>query len=101
MLDRVGESVLDRNLKYLASELSGYGIESGHELKQAVERAMQVCQSAELSVRSNFKAIYVCIEGQLYKDWRLSELGRNLILLNASPANPYVARLQLELLKRV
>lgn len=93
------ESVLDLDLKYLASDLTGYGFTLSNDLTEAVERAICVCRTAEISVRENFKPIYIFGDGQIICDWRISDLGQKLIILNANPCNPLVANYQLQMIK--
>jgi len=94
------ESVLDLDLKYLASDLTNYGFSLSNDLDEAVERAIGICRTAEVSIRQNFKPIYIYGDGQLICDWRISELGRKLIILNANPSNPLVAIFQLQMIQR-
>ena len=92
------DCVYDAELQYRASDLESYGLHTFYEMEAAVERAMQVCRTLDLPVRAHFKVIYISQDHQLYCDWRLSALGRKLVLLNANPSNRYIARLQIELM---
>ena len=92
------ESVYERELKFLASELSWFGLSYSDDLTKAIERAIKICHAAHVSIKQNFKPVYICDNGQLICDWRLSTLGKKLVLLNANPANPIVANLQIQLL---
>jgi DNA-damage-inducible protein D len=91
------EKIHDAQLRYLASELLSFGINDISEIEAAVNRALHVCRAAGLPAKHHFKPVYVYDRGGILADWRLSALGRKLVLLNANPENPYVARLQLEL----
>lgn len=93
------ESILDLDLKYLASDLTNYGFNQKTELTEAVQRAIAICGTAEISVRRNFKPVFVYGDGQLARDWRISEFGRKLIILNADPSNPIVAKFQLQMIE--
>ena len=93
--------VQDRKLRYYASELQlALGLNHVGELTEAVKRAMRACQSQQLPLNEHFKAIYRCQEQGLILDWKLSELGYSMVLLNSDPAYPLVARMQLELIRR-
>jgi hypothetical protein len=94
------ESLIDHKLKYLASDLSEYGAIPTAELRKAIERSIQVCKTTNISVRKNFKAVYISTNGQLICDWRISKLGLELILLNADPSTEFVANYQLEIINR-
>lgn len=93
------ESVLDLELKYLASDLTDYGFCLSNELTEAVDRAICICRTAEISIRENFKPVYIFGDGQLICDWRISEFGQKLIILNANPSNPLVASFQLQMIQ--
>ena len=89
--------MFDIELSYLASELLNYGFISPNEIEEAVNRAVRICKTAGLNIKKNFKPIYVYKNGDIVCDWRLSALGRKLVFLNANSDNPFVARLQIEL----
>lgn len=99
VLQRLQESIMDRELHYFASELTELGVMENDDMLQAINRAMQICRTNGIPVRAHFKSIYLSRGGQLFADWRLSDLGRKLVLLNGNPLNPVIARLQLEILK--
>ena len=90
------DTLNDTRLKYLAGDLHQYAI-SNDEIQEAVDRAVKVCKATGIPIRENFKPVFVCRNHEIEQDWRLSPLGRKLVMLNANPANPYVARLQMEL----
>jgi DNA-damage-inducible protein D len=96
-LDEFMEKLHDTQLRYLASELLNFGLSDISEIEEAVNRALHVCRAAGLPAKHHFKPVYIYDRGGIIADWRLSALGRKLVLLNANPENPYVARLQLEL----
>lgn len=95
------EGVQDQKLKYTASELQEMlGYVELKQLEDAVRRAMAVFRAQHLPIEEHFKAVYCNIEHDLQRDWRLSPLAYALVLLNADPAHPEVARLQLRLLSQ-
>lgn len=89
------------SLQLFASDLSSLGIEHGPEMYEAVQRAMMACRGAGLSVDRNFKEIFVSRGGVIYRDWKISSLARNLIILNADPSNPIIAKIQVKLANRI
>ena len=97
-IDDFSKAVTDTELRYYASSLIELGIGSMDEIHGAIGRAMQICNALHVPARSHFKVIYLYKNGTLITDWRLSEMARKLILLNADPANPVVAKIQLRLL---
>lgn len=95
------EGVQDQKLTYTASELQDMlGYRQLKQLDEAVRRAMAVCRAQHLPLEEHFKPVYCSMEHDLQRDWRLSPLAYALVLLNADPAHPEVARLQLRLLKQ-
>jgi hypothetical protein len=88
----------DVRLSHLASDMFVYGFNDSEELAAAVERAINVCRTLQISVRQNFKPVYIYRDSGIIKDWRLSDLGRKLVILNGDCKNPYVAQLQIQLL---
>jgi hypothetical protein len=89
----------DLHLSHLASELFVYGFTGPDELSASIERSMNICRNANISIRQNFKPLYVYRNGEMLRDWRLSDLGRKLVILNGDSKNPFVAKLQIQLLK--
>ena len=100
-LETFREILYGVDLKYLASDLASFGLENSEEMEKAVVRAIKACRAVRIPIRKNFKEIYVSQRGRVYRDWRLSALGRKLVLINANPSNPVVARLQVELVGRL
>lgn len=86
-----------RKLKHLASELIDFGIDDPEEIEKAVRKSIRVIKTLKMNERSHFMPVLVCRDGQIIRDWKLSTLAQKLVILNASPDNPYVARLQLKL----
>lgn len=98
IIEQFWEALRDVELKYLASDLNNYGLDYAGDIEDGVQRAIRICKAADIPIRPNFKPVYVSWDGHLVCDWRLSELGRKLVVLNANPSSPVVARLQLKLL---
>jgi DNA-damage-inducible protein D len=91
------DKLFETELNYLASDLVNYGLNSG-EIDLAIQRAINICRTAGLTIKQNFKPVYIYKNSEIISDWRLSALARKLVLLNGNTDNPFVARLQLELL---
>ena len=96
--EKFRDKLFDTELNYFASDLFNYGFNEPEEIEFAVQRAMNVCNTAGLAIQRNFKQVYVYKNNAIVCDWRLSTLGRKLVILNANTNNPFVARLQIELL---
>lgn len=86
------------NKKYMASDLLNEGLTPG-EISTAIQRAMDACNARGLNLDQHFVPVYTPINGRLYKDYRMSELGLLLTFMNAQPHNPNVASFQLSLIK--
>ncbi len=86
-----------RQMRYLASDLLQEGL-SPKEIKDAVQRAMTSCQTAEIELRKHFSPVYTQIKGTLVNDCKLSRLGYGLVLLNADVSIPVAAQWQVKIL---
>jgi len=98
-IEQFVDSVISRELSHFASELLQWGFHNPAEIEQSIHRAIRVCRSASIPVRSNFSPVFVCTEHAVVRDWRLSETALRLAIINADVNNPLVARVQLELIK--
>jgi len=98
IIERFIENMLDTNLKFFASELRQFGFGDMQEIEQAVKRAIRVCQATSTPVRSNFRSMYVSDKRTTICDWKLSSLARKLVIINSNASNPFVAKVQIELL---
>lgn len=94
------DKLFETELSYFASDLFNFGMISYDEIDIAIQRAINICKTAGLTIKQNFKPVYIYKNNEIVCDWRLSALGRKLVLLNASANNPFVARLQIELLEK-
>lgn len=94
-------SLQESKLRYYASELQRIlDMATLDLLEAALLRAMNVCRHQQLDLAEHFKPIYRCEESGVVKDWKLSPLAWCLVMINADPANPEVARMQLVLLAK-
>jgi hypothetical protein len=97
VLDEVREILISRQLIHYAGALQERALLEAIDLEKAVQKALIVCVTAGISPAEHFKSIFIYAGEALKKDWLVSDLGLQLILLNADIANPVVARLQVEL----
>jgi hypothetical protein len=72
--------------------------EDEDDLCQAVYKAIDALAAAGMPVHRHFRCIYICEEGQLKRDFLVTDLGFRLIIVQADAANPVAARLQVETL---
>lgn len=83
-------------LRYYASEImEELGCEASDEIQSALNRAIQACRSMQVPIDQNFRQVYRYDGEKLVVDWKLSSLGCYLLVVNADPCNPVVARAQL------
>ena len=101
-IDRFLDALLDADLTFYASELRDIGLGDDEDIRQAVERAVQICNASAISVRKNFKCVYRWDRERhtVTCDWRLSPMARKLVIMNGNASNPLVAKVQLTLLER-
>jgi hypothetical protein len=92
------EFIFSAGLNHLASELFMYGLDDPSEMESALKRAMQACRALNIPVKRNFRPVYSYKNGEIIRDWKLSDFGKKLVLLNGDPNNPFVARMQVELI---
>ena len=92
------DDMVSAHLIHYASRLLGNGLYDEAGLEQALHKALIACRSAGLPVSRNFKTIFVCSGSGISMDWLVSDLGLQLILLNADVSNPLVAKLQVQVL---
>ncbi len=98
--ENISDSLYQKNdtpeLIYYASELSVSMGLSYEELKIAVERSFKACTTLCISIDDHFKPIFRSDDAhEMEPDWRLSALASYLLIINADPSNPNVAKVQL------
>lgn len=98
-LDDFIEACVHADLCYYASDLVEAGLCSAGELHEAIGRALKICSTLQLATSAHFKLVYIYRNNELSSDWLLSSIGRKLVMLNAAPENPVVAKIQLEFLR--
>lgn len=99
-LDRLFDSLAGIDLCHRSSELGVLlGITDPGEMEQAVERALRVCRTGHIPAGFNFRRIFTGRDSEVVSEWLLSDLAMRLVILNADPVHPVVARAQLHLTK--
>ena len=71
------------------------------EFHKSLARAVHACQSTDIPVEDNFRALYWDIGQGLFPDWKMSELGAGLFIVNSETDKPQVAKAQMTLLSLV
>ena len=98
VLDDIREIFISRRLTHYAGSLKERCLLSDVDLELAVQKAFTVCVTAGINPEEHFRNVFVYSGQVLGKDWLVSDLGLQLIILNSDIVNPVVARLQVELL---
>jgi alpha-D-ribose 1-methylphosphonate 5-phosphate C-P lyase len=89
----------EQGLKYYAYDLYDLmHLNAYDELENAIARAIEICKTAHLPVRENFRIIFRDIDGDLVQDWKLSSVAYQLIIINGNPANNRVAATQVKII---
>lgn len=100
-LEEFVNSFQSRNYVYYASELFDDGsYEREEEILRAIERAMIVCATLNITVNDHFKTVYKSVGDDVYIDWKLSPLACSLTLLNGDVKMSKVADFQFLLVKK-
>lgn len=81
-----------RQCTHYVSQVMQQGIITADDLEQAVTKAIKTCALAGLPVHRHFQSIYVC-DKETQKDWLVSDLAFQLIVLNANATNPIIAKM--------
>lgn len=71
-------------MNYLASDLLHVGLSSS-DIQDAINRALIVSINSDVKIRKHFAPMYTQVDGQVFRDCKLSEVGYSLVLLNARP----------------
>ncbi len=88
------------NLHHYASLLLRMGFGDEVYLHQALQKAITACKSANLPAGRHFKSVFICSGNSIREDWLVSDLGLQLILLNADVSNPKAAIWQIQILSQ-
>ena len=88
------------NLHHYASLLLRMGFGDEVYLQQALQKAITACKAANLPANRHLKLVFICSGNNIREDWLVSDLGLQLILLNADVSNPKAARWQIQILSQ-
>ena len=91
-------SLENRKFKFYASDIFDESL-TEEEIHQAVQRAMQVCSSLNITINNHFKTVYKAIDEEIGIDWKMSALGAYLVLMNGDTKYQQVANFQLDILR--
>lgn len=98
LMDEIEDRMVERELHHYASCLLEKGLQDEEDLELALKKAVIAMNAAHLSATRHFKKVFICVGGEIKRDWLVSDLGLKLIMMNADVSNPVVARLQIEIL---
>ena len=79
-------------MKYLASDLVYEGV-SKEDIIQSVKDAMTILDSANIKIEEHFMPVYTYIKGTLFKDFKMSQRGWFLVLLNLPPGSEFAYKI--------
>ncbi len=96
------DAAIDSNMRHYASEIIEL-VEMGkeEELRGAMMRAQEACRVMDIPLENHFKKIFRDAEHSVVCDYKLSPLAFGLVCINASPANKNIARIQVEMIKKL
>lgn len=95
------EALHSRSLRYCASDLMQTTHLSAASIEPALHRAIRACSSLGIAPHDHFKKFYRMQKEGVSTDWKLSNMGLKLTILNIDPVNPLIARLQIYLLEKM
>lgn len=88
--------LIGSRMKYLASDLL-YESVPKEDIVQAVKDAMAVMDGSGMDVKEHFRPVYTQLKGTLFKDFKMSQKGWFLVLLNLPPGSAFSKRMQLHI----
>ncbi|MBG47859.1 hypothetical protein [Flagellimonas sp. SN16] len=83
-------------MKYLASDLVYEGVPKD-DIVHAVKEAMAVLDRSGIKVKEHFRPVYTQLKGTLFKDFRMTQKGWFVVLLNLPPRSDFGRRMQLHI----
>ncbi|WP_394758817.1 hypothetical protein [Flavobacterium sp.] len=83
------EAIYDSKLQYSLSHLAFTENISPENIISALQKSLQICQLAGIESKHHFKKIYVYdpIDQVLHIDWRMSQKGFNLMIMQFPKLN--------------
>ncbi len=97
------DAVIDSNMRHYATEIIEM-VEMGKEdeLIEAMRRAQEACRIMNIPIDKHFKKVYRDNpDHRVICDYKLSPLAFGLVCINANPSNKNIARIQIEMIKRL
>lgn len=88
--------LLVSRMKYLASDLVYEGVPK-EDIVQSVKDAMAVLDSANIKIEEHFRPVYTHIKGTLFKDFKMTQRGWYLVLLNLPPGSQFAHRIHISI----
>jgi hypothetical protein len=95
------EAFYHSKMTHYASELIEEFDFTEEEFTDALNKASSVLKTLDIPVQHHIRKIYKIENGISYYDFKLSPLAYALTLLNGNTHNPAVAKLQIELIKKI
>lgn len=96
-LEQYLESVHSASLNHYASEVFK---EMGHtdlqEFEEIMNRTILALKAARMPQEQHLKLTFRVSDRYIFKDWKISDLSRHLIMINGSPSHEFVARYQIK-----
>jgi len=83
-------------MKYLASDLVYEGVPK-EDIVRAVKEAMGVLDGFGIEVNEHFRPVYTQLRGTLFKDFKMTQKGWFMVLLNLPPKSDFGKRMQLHI----
>src|SRR5688572_8707844 len=83
---------------HYSSQLKDKIFEDENQLCHAIYKAIDALAEAGIPAHRHFRCIYICEEGQLKRDFLVTDLGFRLIIVQADTSTPVAARLKVETL---
>lgn len=100
VLEDVADRIIASHLTHYTSSLIGEELFDEEELEFALHKAMETCKAAGMPLSNHFRMIFISKEGNLRRDWLVSDLGFHLVILNKEVTSPLSARLKIQVLTR-
>ena len=93
-------SLHDASLHHYASEVfKEMGYSGYEEFDEAIKRAATAIEVADLTLHDHIRLTFRGSRNYVFKDWKMSNLSRHLVMLNGATSNKRVARYQIDCMK--
>ncbi|TYA78592.1 hypothetical protein [Seonamhaeicola marinus] len=88
------DALLATRMKYLVSDLVYEGVPK-EDIGKAVKHAMAIMEATGMVLEEHFKPVYTQLKGTVFKDFKMTQKGWFLVLLNLPPGSKFANRIQL------